>query len=90
MVSFPQVLHNMALAHAQLGQWEKAKENLLTALNLRTEAKLSHIDRGLECILVSGPSPLRLFHIIMSTQTMLCWLGLFFFTLFVPATIVDE
>ncbi|XP_055737823.1 neutrophil cytosol factor 2-like isoform X1 [Salvelinus fontinalis] len=46
-----EVLHNMALAHAQLGQWEKAKENLLTALNLRTEAKLSHIDRGLECIL---------------------------------------
>uniref|UniRef100_A0A4W5M141 Neutrophil cytosolic factor 2 n=1 Tax=Hucho hucho TaxID=62062 RepID=A0A4W5M141_9TELE len=46
-----EVLHNMALAHAQLGQWEKAKETLLTALNLRTEAKLSHIDRGLECIL---------------------------------------
>uniref|UniRef100_A0A8C7VJC3 Neutrophil cytosolic factor 2 n=1 Tax=Oncorhynchus mykiss TaxID=8022 RepID=A0A8C7VJC3_ONCMY len=46
-----EVLHNMALAHAQLGQWEKAKETILTALNLRTEAKLSHIDRGLECIL---------------------------------------
>ena len=78
----------MALAHAQLGQWEKAKETILTALNLRTEAKLSHIDRGLECILVSGP--LRLFHIIMSTQTILCWIGLFFFTLFISATIVDE
>uniref|UniRef100_A0A8C8H1Q1 SH3 domain-containing protein n=1 Tax=Oncorhynchus tshawytscha TaxID=74940 RepID=A0A8C8H1Q1_ONCTS len=46
-----EVLHNMALAHAQLGQWEKAKETILTALNLRTESKLSHIDRGLECIL---------------------------------------
>ncbi|CAB1349787.1 unnamed protein product [Coregonus sp. 'balchen'] len=46
-----EVLHNMAQAHAQLGQWGKAKETLLTALNLRTEGKLSHIDRGLECIL---------------------------------------
>jgi hypothetical protein len=68
----------MALAHAQLGQWEKAKETILTALNLRTEVKLSHIDRGLESILVSGP--LRLFHIIMSTQnhTVLDWIVLFY------------
>lgn len=81
----------MALAHAQLGQWEKAKETLLTALNLRTEAKLSHIDRGLECILVSGPSLLSLFHTIMLTPTILCWLRyVLFFTLFVPAAIVNE
>ncbi|KAJ8010678.1 hypothetical protein DPEC_G00077620 [Dallia pectoralis] len=46
-----EVLHNMALVQAQLGLWEKAKEHLLTALNLRTEPKLSLIDKALECIL---------------------------------------
>ncbi|MBN3312111.1 NCF2 factor, partial [Atractosteus spatula] len=46
-----EVLHNVALAHAQLGQWEKAEENLHTALNLKTEAKHSLIDRALESIL---------------------------------------
>ena len=46
----------MALTHAHLGQWEKAQENLVSALNLRTEAKLIHIDKALECILVSGLS----------------------------------
>ncbi|XP_067107864.1 neutrophil cytosol factor 2 [Osmerus mordax] len=46
-----EVLHNMALTHAHLGQWEKAQENLVSALNLRTEAKLIHIDKALECIL---------------------------------------
>nr|BAF45311.1 neutrophil cytosolic factor 2 [Plecoglossus altivelis] len=46
-----EVLHNMALTHAHMGQWEKAQENLVSALNLRTEAKLSHIDKALESIL---------------------------------------
>ncbi|MGH0142875.1 UNVERIFIED_CONTAM: hypothetical protein FKN15_026730 [Acipenser sinensis] len=45
------VLHNVALAHAQLNEWEKAEENLLKALNLKTEAKHSHIDRALGSIL---------------------------------------
>lgn len=43
----------MALAQAQLGQWEKAQENLVQALNYKTEAKLSLIDRALQSILVS-------------------------------------
>ncbi|MBN3289543.1 NCF2 factor, partial [Polypterus senegalus] len=46
-----EVLHNVALAHAQLSEWEKAEENLLKALNLKTEAKHKHIDRALESIL---------------------------------------
>ncbi|XP_066548076.1 neutrophil cytosol factor 2 isoform X2 [Amia ocellicauda] len=46
-----EVLHNVALVHAQLGEWEKAEENLHMALNLKTEAKHSHIDRALDSIL---------------------------------------
>uniref|UniRef100_A0AAR2LPC8 SH3 domain-containing protein n=1 Tax=Pygocentrus nattereri TaxID=42514 RepID=A0AAR2LPC8_PYGNA len=46
-----EVLHNIGLLYAKLGKWEKAQENLLTALNLRTEAKFSHIDQALESIL---------------------------------------
>ncbi|MBN3270434.1 NCF2 factor, partial [Polyodon spathula] len=46
-----EVLHNVALVHAQQNEWEKAKENLLKALNLKTEAKHSHIDRALGSIL---------------------------------------
>ncbi|KAK1165319.1 neutrophil cytosol factor 2-like [Acipenser oxyrinchus oxyrinchus] len=46
-----EVLHNVALAHAQLNEWEKAEENLLKALNLKTEVKHSHIDRALGSIL---------------------------------------
>lgn len=49
----PQVLHNMALVQAQLGNWEKAQENLVKALDLKTEAKLNLIDRALESTLVS-------------------------------------
>uniref|UniRef100_A0A3B4X6S7 Neutrophil cytosolic factor 2 n=1 Tax=Seriola lalandi dorsalis TaxID=1841481 RepID=A0A3B4X6S7_SERLL len=47
------VLHNMALAEAQLGKWEKAQENLVKALNYKTEAKLNIIDRALQSTLVS-------------------------------------
>ncbi|KAJ8276937.1 hypothetical protein GJAV_G00069560 [Gymnothorax javanicus] len=46
-----EVLHNIALIHAQLGQWEKAQESLLTALNLKTESKHGHIDKALESVL---------------------------------------
>uniref|UniRef100_A0A672GLR1 SH3 domain-containing protein n=1 Tax=Salarias fasciatus TaxID=181472 RepID=A0A672GLR1_SALFA len=40
-----EVLHNVALLEAQLGNWEKAQENLVKALNYKTDAKLSVIDR---------------------------------------------
>ncbi|XP_066537803.1 neutrophil cytosol factor 2 [Hoplias malabaricus] len=46
-----EVLHNIGLVYAHLEKWEKAQENLLAALNLRTEAKFSHIDQALESIL---------------------------------------
>ncbi|KAJ8375485.1 hypothetical protein SKAU_G00060650 [Synaphobranchus kaupii] len=46
-----EILHNIALAQAQLGQWEKAQENLLTALSLKTESKHGHIDKALESVL---------------------------------------
>ncbi|KAM6980651.1 neutrophil cytosol factor 2 [Aplochiton taeniatus] len=46
-----EVLHNMALAQAHMGHWEKAQQNLVTALNLGTEAKLSQIDKALQSIL---------------------------------------
>nr|XP_020444014.1 neutrophil cytosol factor 2 isoform X1 [Monopterus albus] len=46
-----EVLHNMALAEAQLGNWEKAQENLVKALNYKTEVKLSVIDRALQSTL---------------------------------------
>uniref|UniRef100_A0A4W6G1C1 Neutrophil cytosolic factor 2 n=1 Tax=Lates calcarifer TaxID=8187 RepID=A0A4W6G1C1_LATCA len=47
------VLHNMALVEAQLGNWEKAQENLVKALDYKTEAKLNTIDRALQSTLVS-------------------------------------
>ncbi|XP_072544168.1 neutrophil cytosol factor 2 [Salminus brasiliensis] len=46
-----EVLHNIGLVHSKLGKWEKAQENLFKAINLRTEAKFSHIDQALESIL---------------------------------------
>uniref|UniRef100_A0A672H1R2 SH3 domain-containing protein n=1 Tax=Salarias fasciatus TaxID=181472 RepID=A0A672H1R2_SALFA len=46
-----EVLHNVALLEAQLGNWEKAQENLVKALNYKTDAKLSVIDRALQSIL---------------------------------------
>lgn len=49
----PQVLHNIALAEAQLGNWENAQKNLAKALDYKTEAKLSVIDRALQATLVS-------------------------------------
>ncbi|XP_071341862.1 neutrophil cytosol factor 2 isoform X1 [Trachinotus anak] len=45
------VLHNMALAEAQLGNWEKAQENLVKALDYKTEARLNIIDRALQSTL---------------------------------------
>ncbi|XP_052004940.1 neutrophil cytosol factor 2-like isoform X1 [Xyrauchen texanus] len=46
-----EVLHNMGLVQAQLEKWEKAQENLLTALNFRADTKSSHIDIALDAIL---------------------------------------
>ncbi|XP_070708710.1 neutrophil cytosol factor 2 [Pempheris klunzingeri] len=46
-----EVLHNMALAEAQLGKWEKAQENLVKALDYKTESKLNIIDRALQSTL---------------------------------------
>ncbi|KAI3354756.1 hypothetical protein L3Q82_004582 [Scortum barcoo] len=45
------VLLNMALAEAHLGNWEKAHENLVKALNYKTESKLNIIDRALQSTL---------------------------------------
>ncbi|KAM8731466.1 neutrophil cytosol factor 2 isoform 1-T1 [Acanthopagrus schlegelii] len=50
-----EVLHNMALAQAQLGDWEKAQENLVKALDYKTEAKLNIIDRALQSTLKQKP-----------------------------------
>ncbi|ROK23463.1 Neutrophil cytosol factor 2 [Anabarilius grahami] len=53
-----EVLHNIGLVQAQLGKWEGAQENLLTALNLRADAKFSHIDHALDAILKQKLFPL--------------------------------
>lgn len=49
----PQVLHNMALAEAQMGNWEKAQQNLVKALDYKTDAKLNVIDKAMQSTLVS-------------------------------------
>ncbi|CAN9506486.1 unnamed protein product [Ophioblennius macclurei] len=46
-----EVLHNVALLEAHLGNWENAQENLAKALNYKTDAKLNVIDRALQSIL---------------------------------------
>uniref|UniRef100_A0A3Q2ZN50 Neutrophil cytosolic factor 2 n=1 Tax=Kryptolebias marmoratus TaxID=37003 RepID=A0A3Q2ZN50_KRYMA len=46
-----EVLHNVALAEAQQGNWEKAQERLVKALDYKTETKLSIIDRALQSTL---------------------------------------
>uniref|UniRef100_A0A8C7XAL2 Neutrophil cytosolic factor 2 n=1 Tax=Oryzias sinensis TaxID=183150 RepID=A0A8C7XAL2_9TELE len=46
-----EVLHNMALAEAQLGNWEKAEQNLRKALDYKTEAKLSVIEKAQQAVL---------------------------------------
>ncbi|XP_059183269.1 neutrophil cytosol factor 2 [Centropristis striata] len=43
-----EVLLNMALAEALLGHWEKAHENLVKALNYKTDSKLNIIDKALD------------------------------------------
>lgn len=48
-----QVLHNMALTEAQLGNWGKAQESLVKALDYRTDSKLGVIDNALQATLVS-------------------------------------
>lgn len=44
----------MALTQAQLGDWEKAQESLVRALNYRSDSKLSVIDNALQATLVSS------------------------------------
>ncbi|XP_056290312.1 neutrophil cytosol factor 2 [Pseudoliparis swirei] len=46
-----EVLLNMALSEAQLGNWDKAHGNLVKALNNKTDAKLNIIDRALDSAL---------------------------------------
>ncbi|XP_054893509.1 neutrophil cytosol factor 2 [Poeciliopsis prolifica] len=46
-----EVLHNIALAEARLGNWEKAQKSLAKALDYKTEAKLSVIDKALQATL---------------------------------------
>ncbi|KAA0723522.1 Neutrophil cytosol factor 2 [Triplophysa tibetana] len=53
-----EVLHNMGLVQAQMGKWERAQENLLTALSLRADAKFNNIDNALEAILKQKIFPL--------------------------------
>ena len=44
----------MALAEAQLGNWEKAQVHLVKALDYKTEIKLNMIDSALQSTLVSS------------------------------------
>ncbi|XP_053714382.1 neutrophil cytosol factor 2 isoform X1 [Synchiropus splendidus] len=46
-----EVLHNMALAEVQMGLWEQAQENLVKALDYKTESKLNLIDKALQSTL---------------------------------------
>ncbi|XP_038580490.1 neutrophil cytosol factor 2 isoform X1 [Micropterus salmoides] len=46
-----EILHNMALAEAQLGNWEKAQEHLVKALDYKTDVKLNIIDKALQSTL---------------------------------------
>uniref|UniRef100_A0A3B3CHM4 Neutrophil cytosolic factor 2 n=1 Tax=Oryzias melastigma TaxID=30732 RepID=A0A3B3CHM4_ORYME len=46
-----EVLHNMALAEAQLGNWEKAEQNLRRALDYKTEAKLGVLEKAQQAVL---------------------------------------
>ncbi|XP_034067980.1 neutrophil cytosol factor 2 [Gymnodraco acuticeps] len=46
-----EVLINMALSEAQLGNWEEAHKNLVKALNYKTDAKLNIIDKALDSAL---------------------------------------
>uniref|UniRef100_H3CTM1 Neutrophil cytosolic factor 2 n=1 Tax=Tetraodon nigroviridis TaxID=99883 RepID=H3CTM1_TETNG len=46
-----EVLHNMALAEAQLGRWEKAQESLVKALDYSSDSKLGAIDKALQATL---------------------------------------
>ncbi|GAA6108487.1 neutrophil cytosol factor 2 [Tachysurus ichikawai] len=53
-----EVLHNIGLVYAQMGKWENAQEQLLSALKLRIDSKLSHVDKALESILKQKLFPL--------------------------------
>ncbi|XP_061613426.1 neutrophil cytosol factor 2 [Phyllopteryx taeniolatus] len=46
-----EVLHNIALAEAHMGQWENAQKTLTKALGYKTDTKLNVIDRAMQSIL---------------------------------------
>uniref|UniRef100_A0A8C5QGJ7 Neutrophil cytosolic factor 2 n=1 Tax=Leptobrachium leishanense TaxID=445787 RepID=A0A8C5QGJ7_9ANUR len=47
-----EILYNIALAHAKLGEWSKAEENLLLALSQKSEPRhTTKIERALQSIL---------------------------------------
>ncbi|XP_061661688.1 neutrophil cytosol factor 2 [Syngnathoides biaculeatus] len=46
-----EVLHNMALAEAHMGHWEKAQKDLTKALEYKTDTKLNLINRAMQSIL---------------------------------------
>lgn len=48
-----------------MGKWENAQEQLLSALKLRIDSKLSHVDKALESILVGSKTQK---HIILHTN----------------------
>ncbi|XP_072130070.1 neutrophil cytosol factor 2 isoform X2 [Mobula birostris] len=45
-----QVLHNLALAHAMLKEWDKAEKVMKKALTFKTEAKHNFMDHALEAV----------------------------------------
>ncbi|XP_072430046.1 neutrophil cytosol factor 2 isoform X1 [Chiloscyllium punctatum] len=46
-----QVLHNVALAHAMMQNWDKAEEVLKKTISFKTEAKPNYVDQALEAVL---------------------------------------
>ncbi|XP_077188735.1 neutrophil cytosol factor 2 [Paroedura picta] len=46
-----EVLYNIALAHAELGDWKKAEEHLTMAIKMKTEPRHNKMDRAMESIL---------------------------------------
>ncbi|CAH2311327.1 neutrophil cytosol factor 2 [Pelobates cultripes] len=54
-----EILYNIALAHAKLGEWAKSEENLLLALSQKSEPRHStKIDKALQNILKQKDFPL--------------------------------
>ncbi|XP_045153924.1 neutrophil cytosol factor 2 [Echinops telfairi] len=45
-----EVLYNIALTHAQRGEWKEAEESLTLATSMKSEARHSKMDKALDCI----------------------------------------